>query len=893
MASPIPPSPIDGHCSVVNGQTLYVLSSGSFQSLPLTKNATWSTLPMGVPVIGSSCTHVQTGQDASTAAMYVVGGTPLNGTASTGLQKYIFSTGQWETLSPPTNDMAGRTGHGVVQLWDSNSLFVYAGEQTPDFTGLATSTFTISLSPPYNIVSYSSPAPPANRPIVVVYSGTTAMLVSKQVRSNEIWLFNAAAGTFSQYATSITVPISAGAQGILLTGQDQSQVLSLFDLSVSPNIVQQIVVSAAGGGAAENGRLIPSGAQNTKRTLTQNTKRTLTQNTKRALTLSDWPSYNTSDSPNIVRSDYSIAQDMTGLAVFVGGNAQSPVNVYNANSNGWSDNGLLFDGVPNQNVLGSSSTSSSSIISSTSSTSSFSSTSVTSSSSSLTTSSSSRSTSTTPSATNSAAAAASAPNPGSDDASRHKMLKVLGITLGVLGGIAVLFIFMLLLLRWRRRRQRQSGFVDEKNGRMSFQDRGSPFMKLHDSATGSQVDLTKIPPNHRFTQHNTSHNTFAILAGKFGRRASRGLLAPQIRHNRQGSTDSNPHLLPKKRGDVRGPVELDMWGKDKEVFTNSVSASGAPQIPASAIGAKESLVADKKRGSGWSRYFAPADADPRIQQELQQQQQHQQQHQQQQNFYNPALREMTTTQIPGNVLVPPPDLSMHNNTYDGTRVSRVMTASPSFNHSSEDLARRGSSLEAARGQRAQFQSTTQKGHRRFDSEGLESINDESSDRHSSELYDTSNPNNPSITTNNWTPLANDSSFIETQTSPALGSSPSGRFDAPRAPSSAYTASYYGGDHTSRVLKSTLGANSASPSRPISHGNASSTGDSGIFPLPPQQQQQSGKSDSNFERDSTITGGGVPSEYYQDNQAVQQQAAKQSTTAGTRKDRMSWLNLGLK
>ncbi|KAF2222996.1 hypothetical protein BDZ85DRAFT_181856, partial [Elsinoe ampelina] len=646
MSAPRPESPLDGHCSAIDNDTLYVLSSSSFQSLPLKQKATWSKLQQGTPVTNPACVRVAPGNDDSKAVLYVIGGSTDESNFS-GLQRYTFSTKSWETLTPPTPDMVGRTDHSAAYLPGANSILVYAGSQPQSRSDYSSQTFVISLSPPYNIRSFTSLAPPGNQPILLTFDTSSAVLIGSNTRNKEMWLFNAESG-WNKFSTELTDGIAPAVQGLIVDGADGSKVLTTYDATVAPNAIKQIVLLNAGGTPAQTGQTIRSSSKRT-----------------RDLRLNNWPAYNSSLAPESVRSDYTVTQNSQGMAVISGGNTDAPVNLFNNAENTWVDNGLFFNGVANDNqtpVV----TSSNTVRPSTS------------------------STSAAPSATS------SAPPILPGDSNRPRMLRVLGITLGTLCGIAALFIIALLFLRWRRqKKRRQANYIDEKGDRMSFQDRGASFMK---EAGGSHVDVSQIPPNHRFTQHNSSHNSFAIIAGKLGRTGSRNL---QPNNGGRGSTESTrPLTKPVKKNDIRGPVELDMWGRDKEVFVSQhpVSASGAPYIPASTIGARESqLVPDKKRSSGWSRYFANGDGTklpsaydrgPTTS-----------------GFtvgtdYTDASRPAMPSQFPSSVIVPPLDIDFHK-TQDGQRISRVATGSPSFNHSAEDLARRGSSIEAARGQTAQ------------------------------------------------------------------------------------------------------------------------------------------------------------------------------------------------
>lgn len=913
MSAPKPESPLDGHCSAIDNETLYVLSASSFQALPLKEKATWSKLPQGTAVTNPACVRVAPGNDQSKAVLYVVGGTAEDSNFS-GLQRYTFSSKTWETLTPPTPDMVGRTDHSAAYLPGSDSILVYAGSQPQARSDYSSQTFVISLSPPYNIRSFTSLAPPGNQPILLTFNTSSAVLIGSNTRNKEIWSFDANAG-WNKFSTELTEGIAPAVQGLIVDGADGSKVLTTYDATVKPNSIKQIVLLDAGGQPAQTGQTVGGSSKRT-----------------RDLRLTNWPAYNSSAAPDTIRSAYAVTQDSQGMAVLSGGSDDSPVNLFNNAENSWVDNGLFFNGRADDNQIPVGTT---------------------------TARPSTTSTSAIPSATS------SAPPLLPGESSRPRMLRVLGITLGTLCGIAALFIIALLFLRWRRqKKRRQANYIDEKADRMSFQDRGVSHMK---EAGGSNVDISQIPPNHRFTQHNSSHNSFAIIAGKLGRSASRNLQPP---NGGRGSSESTRPLTKNvKKNDIRGPVELDMWGRDKEVFVSEhpVSASGAPYIPASTIGARESQLAEpeKKRSSGWSRYFASGDGTklpsaydrgPTTSGYTVD------------TNYTDASRPTMPSRIPSSALVMPLDLDFGNKTQDGQRISRVATGSPSFNHSAEDLARRGSSIEAARGQTAHLAGV--RGEEAWTPRGVDSWGsaDDDDSRNTRDTYSTfasSEYFNQPGTSSNWTPVSGNTTNTYDVKAPAgltvasntaanarAGASPllnsantsaanspdpnTGEWNGlsvnkPRAPSSNYTASYYG--HDSRVI-SARGNTGFFPAtrenyRPSSRGGRlRSPSSSAVFPLPPSGQDQpaqqqkatnhydgSGWGDvspgleppnaafgregkegrEGEDRESTVTvfPRGVPSAYYANRFGQEEGHEGKGPAKELPKQDMSWLNLGLK
>lgn len=794
---------------MINDDTLYVFSSDSFQSIPLKEKSQWTKLPQGQAVSDAACVLATPNGDDTQAAMYVIGGTSQNSTY-TGVQRYNFASQSWQTLYPPTSDMVDRTNHSLAYLQASNSILVYAGSRPQSEADFSSQTFLLGLTDPYSIRSFTSMAPPGNQPILLPFDADNAILMGSVPRAKEMWTFNADDG-WSKYATELTDPIKANIRGLIVDGSDGSKVLTTYDMTVSPNVVSQLVLADAGGSP-------PATAVAPRR---------------RDLTLGNWPVYNSSDAPTDVRSDYAVVQGANGLAVITGGSSGSPLNLFNNTNNGWVDNGLFFDGVSNGNQIPITPAS----VSSTS------------------------TSPTQPSATSASAAPASVPG----TSSKPRMLRILGITLGVLFGLAAMFIIALLLLRYRRQKKRQKeGYINEKADRMSFQDRGAAFMS---QPATSRADVARVPPNHRFTQHNTSHNSFAIVAGKLGRNASRNNLAPT---GGRGSSESTRQLVKPRKADISKPMELDMWGKDKEVY--QPSASGAPQIPASTIGMPENaLMGDNMRSTGWSRYFAaaPNDALPSA------------------YGRGPTVSAYTVdteytvsspppplpSQIPSSVAVPAP-LFGGNRDVERERISKVFARSPAFNNSAEDLARRGSSIEASHGQRADIMGDSRGSNRRGSlySEGGDSTasyTTEDSD-FSSEYFE----QNRASTASNWTPVDNQYELKPTITSVEESPDPNlGTFNA-RAPSSAYSASYYGGPE-SRLT-----------------GGRSQLNSTVIPEAPPIPEDKLTVPGGGQERESTLTvfPKGVPSAYYADRNAAKE-AEKQ--VGNMPKQDMSWLNLGLK
>src|SRR5262245_27469140 len=98
MMLPTPPVALENICSVIYANTRYTFSLGAFQALPLQEGGQWQTLQTVEPVTGGVCVG-STPEDPNQAGLYIVVG---KGTTPgyQGLQKYTYSTGKWESISP-------------------------------------------------------------------------------------------------------------------------------------------------------------------------------------------------------------------------------------------------------------------------------------------------------------------------------------------------------------------------------------------------------------------------------------------------------------------------------------------------------------------------------------------------------------------------------------------------------------------------------------------------------------------------------------------------------------------------------------------------------------------------------------------------------------------------
>ncbi|KAK8196544.1 hypothetical protein M8818_006709 [Zalaria obscura] len=741
MSAPEPKATLEGHCSAINDNTLYVLSPDSFQALPLKENATWSSLPTGESVTGPACVMGVPNGDESQAALYVVGGTSSDSNYA-GLQRYFFANQTWETLTPPTMDMQGRTNHSAAYLNDTSSILVYAGSTPQSESDLSSQTFVLSATAPWAIEAFTSKAPPANLPILLPWNSSHAVMTGGSETNTEIFTFGPDEG-WQQLNTNLSDPLATGVKATLIEGSDGSKVLETFDMSSSPNKVSQIVLLGAGGKTAATGTTVGS----SKSSKSKSKLKSQSRKRKRDLTIANWPTYNSTLAPTVTRSDFSVAQDSSGMAVVSGGNDESPVVLFNQQKNAWIDNGLFFEGESNNNqVTLSSSTSTASTSTATS--------------------------SATSSATASSTVAAAS---SSGTSSKSHMLRVLGITLGVLFGIAALFIIALLYFRWRKQKRKRDNYVDEKDaGRLSFADRGASFMK---EAGGSVANLEmQQPPRKPFVpgSNNSSHNSFAIIAGKFG--PNKGGQPRQ-----RESFESTTRLV----RNVQSPMELtDIGEKSQDNTYLKPVARDEPHPPAAYD--EDEPEGKRKRSSGWSRYFA--NNDPSLPSAY-----NQSQHTSASALSNYADSQIPSmpSRIPSSVLVAPLDIDFSRH-FDRP-ISRVASASPAISHSGE----RGDSYFDVQPQSATV-------HRQSENTVLSDLladrdHDDDHDHtrspsalssHFGSSEDDYFPNDSSAASE-WTPVSTgQAKVVEAPTTAG----------APRAPSSQYSASVYPSVYDPRLTR---------------------------------------------------------------------------------------------
>ncbi|KAF1833583.1 hypothetical protein BDW02DRAFT_376560 [Decorospora gaudefroyi] len=458
MGIPQPKYPLSSHCSIIYDDTLYVYSPAGFQSLKLQEGAEWEVLPMDISLTGAQCVKAVPNGGAEDAKLFIVGGA-VNETAATwdypGLMHYTFSKKKWDWQRSQSWNTQNRVNHAAVYLQDAQKILVYSGSQTTGNNGPSSETFLFSTVEPFWVSSLpSAGAPPSVKPMLMNSDANTALLVGGGAANTAVWKFTEAAG-WQDVGVTLEKPIvdQESVKCSVISNKDGRVALEKFDMSVTPNSVERILLLNKDGSPAAPGTVVGS-------------------KTKR-VTLDDWSTYNKTFAPTSTRSGYSLAQGDDGTTVASGGDDGVPLVLFNAQANSWMNTTAFFEG---QEVLVQS---------------------VSSSASSTPTSTGSLSATSSPTTT-AAATPATAPD------NKSRMMTVLGATLGTIFGIATILILILFCLKYRKNKRRNNPGYVEKNDRMSFADRGADFMK---EAGGSVA-------SYQQHQANDSLTSLAIIQGR-------------------------------------------------------------------------------------------------------------------------------------------------------------------------------------------------------------------------------------------------------------------------------------------------------------------------------------------------------------------------------------------
>ena len=559
MPLPTPPVALKDHCSIIHDNTLYTYQVDAFQSLALDRNAKWSKLSMGVPTKGSTCVLGSVNGEDS---LYVVGGATTSSTGDySGLQKYTFASGKWESISPKVEVTKNRIGHGSAFLAASSQILIYSGSQDNNFID-STQTFLISLISPYNVLSFQSTAPPVMNPLMMPYNSSHALMLGGESTNSKLYTFGPVDG-WKRFAVNLPSPLQASTseQATILQQSDGSKILEIFDTNPTPNQISTLLLSNATSSLNPRSPLTHSSPH--ARNLAQTSRKRKRQTPDNA----DRPPYNSTLAPQGSRKGFSLANGDGGLVVLSGGadDPQDVLAMFNETSNQWIDADAFFG---NQKAQASPTP-----------------------------------TTTSPSQSASGAAAASsspAALPGTSNNTRDKSLKILGATLGTVFGIALILILILLILRRMRRkreaeqRHRSKEYTLDSKRSMDFADRGSPDM------------ISDGGRHHRYKTSDMSMNSTYVMGAA---RAPSSQSKRSLFHKPTKSDSSSKPFFGRSKSANTGPSPPTI----SEPFP--ISSSQAPQL--SPIASTGSFVPqstaqprnepgrhDVSTTGGWSKYWA-------------------------------------------------------------------------------------------------------------------------------------------------------------------------------------------------------------------------------------------------------------------------------------------------
>ncbi|KAI0482292.1 hypothetical protein GGR56DRAFT_179773 [Xylariaceae sp. FL0804] len=498
MPLPQPKTSLAGSCSVIFNNVLYSYSADGFQSLTLGDGGEWEKLSGGQAVEGGVCVGT-TPSDPSNAALFIVGGTSSSSNY-TGLQKYTFGTGEWETITPDSLVTKDRTYHSATYINGSDTILVYSGS-TDGSPTLSSETFTIGASSPYSVLSFASAiSPPGVAPFLLPWSDTQAVMLGGNPTNTEVMLFDMKAN-WTNSGTTLAEPLPKNTTTVkasIIQADDGSKHLYTFDLATVPNVVNRTVLLNGNGD-----------------TITDSAPIQKELSRRSDLTASQWPEYNSTYAPQFARSDYSLASDSSGLVVMSGGNAQDVLCIFNARQNSWENATKVF-GEEDAAFSAFATSSASSTASATS----------------------------TDSGSSSSNSSGSASNGNSD--STVPPTTILGVVLGIIFGVALILIALLLLIKRQRNKRafteaahsrRASGIPDEKS-------------YFEEEVTQSSGGYYR---RHQPQDSTASYSSMAILMGKvqkpaIQRKASndtkRSLSFKTTIGRPQPQSDVNPDFFP-------------------------------------------------------------------------------------------------------------------------------------------------------------------------------------------------------------------------------------------------------------------------------------------------------------------------------------------------------------
>ncbi|KAL8839101.1 MAG: hypothetical protein Q9170_001883 [Blastenia crenularia] len=445
MSLPQPPVALKDHCSVIHNDTLYTYQADAFQSLQLKDGGTWSKLPSGVSTKGSTCVAGNVDGDDS---LFIIGGsTNASQPDYTGMQRFSFRKSKWETSQPAVNVAKNRLQHGSAFLSQSSSILIYGGSQDGTQDLPSSQTFTVSVTPPYNVQAFSSDAPPVVSPLMMQWNSSHALMLGGDPQNTKLFTFGPSQG-WQQLSASLTqgLPSAKQVQATTMDNSDGSKLLELFNLDTSPNQISTLLLKPPTTGVSSGQ---PSAMPSSSPSSASSPLSSRSSRKRKRVTLADRPAYNSTLAPQVTRDGFSIAMDpQSGLVVATGGNSQDVLCMFNQTDNQWID-ATQFFGSKQQNPLASP-------------------TQVQTPASSL---------------TGQPPPPSTPPIGGGGGDTTHRSLTILGGVLGGIFGLAALCLLLLLLLRCVRKRKeqdnrrRRSGYPQDDKHDMDFIDRGDDHMR--------------------------------------------------------------------------------------------------------------------------------------------------------------------------------------------------------------------------------------------------------------------------------------------------------------------------------------------------------------------------------------------------------------------------------
>lgn len=565
MPAPEPPKSLDNSCTVVYNGTLYSYSPEGFVSIRLEDGAKWNILDSGVKVTGASCVGSARPKNID-PAFFVVGG-QADSEDYPGLQKFTYSTGKWSTVQPTNMVTKHRQWHSSTYIEATDTILVFGGNQDGK-SGPSADTFIIQASEPYTVTIPPPPAVPSNqppaslRPILASATDADVILVGggDNPDNTKVYWFSVG-GNWRYTDCSLAEPIkkdTGSIQGTVVSGEDGSKNLILFDLSQSPNQVSRVVILDVNGKSLTNSPVI--------------TSRDVDED-KRDLTLANWPKYNSSLAPKEARENYAMARGPNGMVVFSGGNPKDPIALFDTTNNSWINSTTFFDST--QKVLSSTSTTSSATSTST-----------------LFTSTSSSSVA----ATTSTTAAALPPVSDTPEDSGPSSNAILGITLGSIAGFLALLGLILFLLR-RRRKQ------------LNHTETGRPSHTPSEEKNMFAFNKSPLSPPPHFKGHRPqasaeSYSSVAILMGRMNKEKS-GLSRKPSNDTARSSVSSLHKQLKSK---ISKPIPQNMVHPSLQIYEErGVAFDPSVAEPRPRNGRMEANDGTR-RSSGWNRYWSGGSA---------------------------------------------------------------------------------------------------------------------------------------------------------------------------------------------------------------------------------------------------------------------------------------------